>query len=140
MCSASLYQLVVAIQKFLNFKKINWKLIEGPQFTDVKIVLDNVMKERTEMGVGKGKRIAKLITYEMEEYLWNKHYLGDDTPAILRTTILYSLGLNYMLRGVGEHYHLRRPMPEKASQLSGQHDSNGTRCLNYDRAFCYQNP
>ena len=28
----SLYQLVVAIQKYLNFKKINWKIIEGPEF------------------------------------------------------------------------------------------------------------
>ena len=127
----SLYQLVVAIQKFLNFKKINWKLIEGPEFADVKIVLDNVMKERTQMGVGKGKRIAKLITYDIEEDLWVRGFLGDDSPEKLRTTVMYSLGLHCMLRAVGEHYNLRRDCPEKLSQLTFERDSNGVRCLVY---------
>ena len=123
--AASLYQLVVAIQKYLNFKKINWKLVEGAQFADVKIVLDNVMKERTQMGVGKGKRIAKLITYDMEEDLWKRGFLGDDGPEKLRTTVMYNLGLNCMLRAVGEHYNLRRDVPEKLSQLTFERDSNG---------------
>ena len=103
----SLYQLVVAIQKYMNFKKLNWKLVEDAQFSDVKIVLDNVMKEHTQMGVGKGKIIAKLITYDMEEDLWKRGFLGDDSPEKLRTTVMYSLGLNCMLCAVGEHYNLR---------------------------------
>ena len=48
---STLYQLVVAIQKYLNVNKIGWKLIEGPEFEDVKTVLDNVMKERTAMNI-----------------------------------------------------------------------------------------
>ena len=32
---------------------------------------------------------------------------------------------------MGEHYHLRRLLPDKPSQLSFQRDSNGTRCLVY---------
>ena len=129
--AASLYQLVVAIQKYVNFKKLPWKLVEGKEFSDGKIVLDNVMKERTQMGVGTGKRVAKLILYDMEEDLWKRGFLGSDTPDKLRTTVLYSLGLNCMLRGVGEHYNLRRDMPDQKSQLSFERDNNGIRCLVY---------
>ena len=53
---ATLYQMIVAIQKFLNVNKIPWKLIDDPYFSDVKIVLDNVMQERTAMNVGVVKR------------------------------------------------------------------------------------
>ena len=82
----SLYQLCVAIQKHLNFNKMPWKIVEGPEFCDIKTILDNIMKERTQMGVGIGKKEAKLITYEMEEDLWKRNFLGDDTPDKLRTT------------------------------------------------------
>ena len=116
--AASLYQLVVAIQKYLHFNKIPWKLVEGPEFLDLKIVLDNVMKERTQMGVGSTKHIAKLITYEMENDLWNRGFLGSDTPSKLRTTVFYQLGIKCCHRGVGEHHWLRRDMPNKKSQLS----------------------
>ena len=89
----SLYQMCVAIQKYLNFNKIPWKVVEGDGFEDLKVVLDNVMKERMQMGVGTGKKIAKLITYEMESDLWEYNYLGSDTPYKLRTTVFYSNGL-----------------------------------------------
>ena len=41
------YQLVIAIQKFLNINKINWKLVDlkGTDFQELRNVLDNVMKE-----------------------------------------------------------------------------------------------
>ena len=127
----SLYQMCVAIQKYLNHNKLPWKIIEGGEFLDIKIVLDNVMKERTEMGVGTNKKIAKLITFDMEADLWKRGFLGSDTPDKLRTTVFYLLGLNCCLRGVGEHYALRRDMPEKMSQLTFERDSNGVRCLVY---------
>ena len=41
----TLYQLVVSIQKYLNLNRIPWKIIKGPEFTDLRTVLDNVMKE-----------------------------------------------------------------------------------------------
>ena len=128
---ASLYQMCVAIQKFLNYNKIPWKIIEGGEFLDIKIVLDNVMKERTEMGVGSNKKIVKLITFDMEADLWRRGFLGSDTPDKLCTTVFYLLGLHCCLRGVGEHYALRRDMPEKLSQLSFQRDSKEVRCLVY---------
>ena len=44
---ATLYQLISALQKYLWVNKINWELIEGSEFSDLKTVLDNVMQERT---------------------------------------------------------------------------------------------
>ena len=50
----TLYQLVGAIQEFLNVKKIPWVIAEGKgeDFEDVHTVLDNVMKERTDANIG----------------------------------------------------------------------------------------
>ena len=42
----TLYQMIVAIQKFLQINKFDWKLIHGSDFQDLRTVLDNVMKER----------------------------------------------------------------------------------------------
>ena len=54
----TLYQMIKAIQKHLNVNKMHWKLVEGcdKEFEDVKIVFDNVMKERTVQNVGVVKR------------------------------------------------------------------------------------
>ena len=48
----TLYQMVVAIQKYLNINKIMWKLVDGVNFIDLNTVLENVMQERTAMNVG----------------------------------------------------------------------------------------
>ena len=65
----TLYQLVVAIQKYLNVNKIAWKLVDlkSNEFEDLRIVLDNVMKERTQLNVGTIKKQADIISYEYEE-------------------------------------------------------------------------
>ena len=62
----TLYQLVIALQKYLNVNRIPWKLIDDPHFEDVKNVLDNVMKQCTESNVGTVKRQAELITFDQE--------------------------------------------------------------------------
>ena len=41
----TLYQMIVAIQKYLWINKIKWKLVQGEEFDDLQTVLDNVMKE-----------------------------------------------------------------------------------------------
>ena len=114
----TLYQLIVSLQKFLETKKRYWRLIEDRDFRDVKTVLDNVMKERALMNLGLVSRQADLITYEMEQNLWSKHLLGDDTPDKLRTTCYFYLGLRFCLRSVQDHYGLRRDVPGNKGQLS----------------------
>ena len=126
----TLYQLVIALQSYLNANKIPWKLIDGPDFLDVRTVLDNVMIKRTEMNLGIRSRQADLITHEMENDLWKRHYLGEDTPDKLRSTVYFLMGMNCYLRSVQDHYNLRRWCPDQDSQLSFE-TINGKRCLVY---------
>ena len=134
----SLYQMVVAIQKYLNINKVMWHLADkkGTEFLELRNVLDNVMKERSEMGVGMVKKQAEYISYEFEEELWEKNILGEDTPDKLRDTVLFLIGINIALRGVDEHYLLCRDMPDRPSQLSFKRDSQGIRCLVYTEDTC----
>ena len=80
----TLYQMIIALQKYLNVIKIPWKLIDDPQFENVKIVLDNITKERTGLNIGVVIRQAELITYDQENLLWREGVLGEDTPDKLR--------------------------------------------------------
>ena len=104
----TLYQIIVGIQKHLQIHKITWRLIEDPEFVEVKTVLDNVMKERAALNLGLVSRSADLITYEMELDLWNRNFLGTDTPDKLRTTCYFYMGINFFLRSVQDHYNMRR--------------------------------
>ena len=58
----TLYQLCQSIQKYLNVNKLPWKLVKGHEFQDLKVVLDNVMKERAEANIGMVKKQAQVIT------------------------------------------------------------------------------
>ena len=136
----SLYEIVVSIQKCLNQNDLPWKLIDDPQFLDVRTVLDNVMKERALNNVGVVHRQAEVITYDHENQLWDKGVLGEDTPEKLRDTVLFLLGINLALRVGDEHYDLRRSTCDKRSQLSFERDpKSGKRCLVYreDTVFCF---
>ena len=127
----TIYQMVVAIQKFLRVNKLNWDLVEGKEFAEVKVVLDNVMQERTKANIGVVKKQAQVITYVFEEKLWQQGVLGEDTPCKLRHTVLFLIGINVMLRAVDEHYNLRRDMPGKPSQLSVRLNEFGEKCILY---------
>ena len=78
----TLYQLVVTIQKYLNINKIMWHLVymKSNESEDLRNVLDNVMKERAELGIGNVKQQAQFISYEYKEELWDQNILGEDTP------------------------------------------------------------
>ena len=132
----TLYQMIVAIQKFLQLNKLRWKLIHGDSFEDLRIVLDNVMKERCSQNIGAVKKQADLISFEYEEVMWQKNILGEDSPNKLRSTILFLLGINLALRAVDEHYQLRRYMPGKPSQLSLECNSKGVKCVVYREDTC----
>ena len=41
----TLYQLTVSIQRYLNENNLHWKLVDGPDFKNFMVVLDNIMKE-----------------------------------------------------------------------------------------------
>ena len=127
----TLYQMVVALQKYLQINKMFWKLVDGQEFYDLHNVLDNVMQERTAMNIGVVKKQAAIISYEMENFLWEHGFLGEDEPDKLYNTVLFLLGINVFLRAIEEHYNLRREMENEASQLSFENDSKGVPCLVY---------
>ena len=41
----TLYEMATSIQKYLHQNRVMWKLLDDIDFTDLKVVLDNVMKE-----------------------------------------------------------------------------------------------
>ena len=128
----TLYQLVIGIQKHLNFCKVHWKLIDDIEFDDMRIVLDNIMKERASLQIGTIRKQADVITYEQKEKMWNEGILGEDFPDTLHNTVLYLLGVNLALRAGDEHYCLRRDVPGQDSQLSFRRNSKGVHCLVYE--------
>ena len=127
----TLYQMCVSIQKHLNQGGLNWKLVEGDEFRDLHVVLDNVMKERAAQSIGLVKRQAEYISFEYEDRLWNENILGEDTPDKLCDTVLFLLGMNLALRAGDEHYDLRCQSEVKPSQLSFKRNSEGECCLVY---------
>ena len=127
----TLYKMVIAIQKYVNEKGLPWKLIDDPQFSKLKAVLDNVMKERTESNIGTTVRRAEVIDPSIEESLWKSNFLGEDTPDKLRSTVLFLLGMNCGLRAGDEHYDLRCDGPKKLSQIQFKRSSKGQRCVVY---------
>ena len=132
----TLYQLCIAIQSYLKKNKIMWKLVDGPDFNNLRTVLDNVMKQRAEQNIGTVTRQAQLISYEHESKLWDDGILGEETPDQLRDTVLFLLGINLALRAGDEHYHLRRDSNDKKSQLVFERNQVGDRCLVYYEDTC----
>ena len=49
---STLYQMCVSIQRYLIENDKCWKLVDGPHFRDLRIVLDNVMKVHVAMNIG----------------------------------------------------------------------------------------
>ena len=110
---ATVYQVVVAIQKYLHLNKIPWKIIEGPEFEDIKTVLDNVIKECTAQNIGVKKRQAQFIPYEFESEMWSKGVLGEDCPDRLRDTVLFLIGTHCTLQASDEYYYLHHDTPPR---------------------------
>ena len=81
----TLYQMIAVIQKDLVVNKIYWRLVEGTEFSDLKIVLDNVMQECTKMNRCVAEKQAGVISYQMENYLWENGIFGEDTPTSCNT-------------------------------------------------------
>ena len=128
----TLYEMIIAIQKYLNENQIHWKLVDGQAFVNVRTVLDNTMKERAEASIGMVVKQAKFISTDFEDVLWSRGILGEDTPDKLRATVLFLIGVNCGMLAGDEHYELRRDGPNKKSQFSFQRNEQGVHCVVFE--------
>ena len=61
----TLYEMLMSIQKFLHLNRLMSKILDKPEFVDLKVVLDNIMKERAERNIGITVRQAAYIPYDV---------------------------------------------------------------------------
>lgn len=129
---ATLYQIIICLQFYLQKHGINWKLLDDPNFVHLQFTLDNIMKARAKQGLGQ-KRSAQVISVTDEEKMWSEGVLGESNPDQLWDTIMYLLGINLALQGGKEHQSLQCPGYD--SQLRILTDSKGQKYLQYDQDF-----
>ena len=79
----------------------------NPAFQELHLTLDRVTSDLHREGLGVTKKSVAVILFEHENILWEKQLLGCSTPKALQMAIFYSVGLNFVLRGVQEHHDLQ---------------------------------
>ena len=121
-------ELVIMIQMYLHQNGIFWKLLDQQEFTALRNVVDNTMKQRHSEGLGVRKS-SDVISLKHEDQLFRVGVLGQSTPLQLLRTVIYMIGLHCALRGGVEHNKLRRPGCN--SQLSLEFDDRGIERLVY---------
>ena len=121
-------ELVIMIQMYLHEAGVYWRLLENPEFVNLRNIVDNTMKERHAMGLGV-RNSAEVISLEHKNSMFESGVLGEDTPVKLLRTVIYMIGLHCALRGGLEHSTLRRPGCD--SQFSISVDNRGKQCLIY---------
>ncbi len=101
-----LYNIVIMIQMHCNKLGKTWKLVNGPEFVDVKHTLDNLMKQRSHENVGSENRSADPISFEAEDKMWKDGVLGEERLAQLRDMVMFLIGLSFALHGGDEQRRL----------------------------------
>ncbi len=126
--ATTLYQITVCLQFFVAGTRLEWKLIDDPVFIHFCNILDNMMKACSKAGVSRHVRVT-LISLDQEELLWSSGVLGEDDPDTLRNTVMYLLGISFVLQGGEEQWNLCQP--NFNSQISVKTDAQGDKNLLY---------
>ena len=85
-------------------------ILTDPIFQPFRETLDACMKELKGTGSYQPKR-AEVISAVDENMLWDKSFLGDETPEQLISTMVFYIGLYFSLRSGNEHRRLRFKLP-----------------------------
>lgn len=106
----TLYSLCAGVQRFIreerakvSSQKDHLDIYSDPKFAYFRSVLNSILKELHQKGIGTSKKQAEVVSTEMEEQLWEQGILGDDTPQKLLDTMVFCLGMNLALRSGKEH-------------------------------------
>ena len=92
-CPDSLYQLCCGLHQALRNADRDINFFEQFTFCHFRSVLDGELKRLNATGKYVHKKKACVITVEMEEILWEKGLLGDNSPQVLCDTLVYLIGL-----------------------------------------------
>ena len=125
----TLYDILICIQFHLETMGIYWKLLNEQVFSDVRYTLDNLMKLRTEQGLGRSVKKAQILSSSDEELLWSLGLLGIQTPNQLLNTLVFVIGKGCALHA-GKEYHKLRAQPFN-SQFRFLKDDTGKTFLRY---------
>ena len=68
------------------------------QFAELWVTVDAEMRRIQKKGVGSKKRQAEPITESEEDQLWEKGELEDHIPQTLLNTVVYMVGLYFIIR------------------------------------------
>ena len=126
----TIYEMICSLQSYLPFQRKGPLFLidkKGCEFRNLNSALNFVLKERAGEGIGSVTSQAEPITPHQMQYLWQKGFLGSDTPELLRDTLLFVLRNCFALRAGQEHRNLRM----KNSQLSLHTDESGAEYLQY---------
>ena len=80
-------------------------MIKDKKFTECRQVLNEKAIELREMGMGKRKNKADVLTQE-EEIMWSKDVLGDGNPKSLNYTLFYMTSQQFGTCGWQEHHQI----------------------------------
>jgi hypothetical protein len=105
--SNTLYDIILNIQNSLNFERnLSINIFKDNEFKNVRLVLNDEMKNLMKLGVGLKNEKSNVISVEVEDTLWRDNILNIDDPYSLLHTLIYVLGINLCLRGRQEHRNL----------------------------------
>ena len=101
----SLRTMLGALDRYFRNAGYNFRIIKDKEFTECRQVLNGKAIELREMGMGKRKNKADVLTEE-EEIMWSKGVLGDGNPKSLNYTIFYMTSQQFGTRGRQEHHQI----------------------------------
>ncbi len=102
-----LYKIVLSLQYYIAMNGHDVKLLNHPGLVQMTNTLDNHMKELSKQGVIWERSQAKPISIDEEDKMWKSGLLSDDTPEKLVNTLLYLIGVHFVLRACEEHKALK---------------------------------
>lgn len=102
----TLISLVAGFNAYFLMNKRFINLFKDEAFHHFREVLDVACRESSKSGANCSVRQAEPISFEEEELLWSRGYLGDKDPKTLVNTLVYLNGLHFALRSGQEHRSL----------------------------------